>query len=85
MSNKNKWTADARSDSRREERARRFARNEDATHSARQKEMRRKLEQASSSIESPEVIVGTSTEIEKPFFRLTTVIISLLYGCSIDH
>lgn len=71
-SGKTKWTADARSDSRREERARRFARDEESTRSLRQTEMRKKLEQDSAVFYSPEVIVGTSTEIEKPFFRLTT-------------
>uniref|UniRef100_A0A0N5AIX6 PCI domain-containing protein n=1 Tax=Syphacia muris TaxID=451379 RepID=A0A0N5AIX6_9BILA len=70
---KTKWTADERSNSRREERARRFAREEESFRPSRpMADLRKKLDHDNFNACSSEVIVGTSTEVEKPFFRLTT-------------
>lgn len=68
---KSKWVVDERSDLRREERARRFARDDELTRRIRQAEMRRRLQHNGEVHDNISVIVGTSTDIEKSFFRLT--------------
>ncbi|VDN55075.1 unnamed protein product [Dracunculus medinensis] len=61
-----KWIADEQSNSRREERAKRFARDDESAKKIRQSQLRH------DDNDSTTTIVGTSTEIEKSYFRLTT-------------
>lgn len=71
---KAKWVADEGSNARREERARRFARDDETQRRAHQSLARRRIEivrDAASTVD--EVVVGTCTDIEKSFFRLTSV------------
>lgn len=81
---KAKWVADEGSNARREERARRFARDDETQRRAHQSLARRRIEivrDATSTVD--EVVVGTCTDIEKSFFRLTSVgywYITLLFG-----
>uniref|UniRef100_F1KY22 Leukocyte receptor cluster member 8 n=1 Tax=Ascaris suum TaxID=6253 RepID=F1KY22_ASCSU len=70
---KAKWVADEGSNARREERARRFARDDETQRRAHQSLARRRIEivrDAASTVD--EVVVGTCTDIEKSFFRLTS-------------
>lgn len=69
---KTRWVVDEQSNSRREERMRRFARDDDG---------RKPHQEACWFIDTvgegtSDAVVGTSIDIEKSYFRLTSVILS---------
>ncbi|MFH4976576.1 hypothetical protein AB6A40_003285 [Gnathostoma spinigerum] len=67
-----KWTVNGQSEQRKADRARRFAQDGENVRRQRQIEIRRKLEVGLEKPEVSGVVIGTCSEVEKSYFRLTS-------------